>query len=298
MNAYNVASPYILGTNVRNNLANLIGKNTGIHPRLNSRYVVPKWNKNNSKIQILKNNKNNNPPTHNAINFIKATKNTNITKILMPYAPPSKRANRRGGVGFRYFKNRLAASPNLVYALKGTNAQGNPKLYAFAFLNKNRNQNHEVNKSGRYIDIIAGYEGSGYAPRLLNAILNNAKKQKAKNNANMTKRNENKLKIVGLQAVVQKVSTIRKRRVPINNQGMKNSLVGFYEYKGFKPTGNWKGSLYPMVYYIDPANEPKITTNREARKAAKKIENAALKRKRAALIPPRVTRAKAASMGP
>ena len=206
----------------------------------------------------LNRNKTNYKRNNNAkavMNRARSGNSKRMINILQPYRGGS------GGVQLGYFNNRVNKNP-VKYAMTNRNT-GN--LYAFALLNNNKPE-----PGTRYLDILGGLKGTG--GRLMKKIINNARA----NNRNS----------ITLKAVVQKSSMVGHRRLPINNYGERNKLVSWYEGFGFNTNGKSVNSsgLQPMILYL---KNKSIIQNKRRRELKRKMNE------RAAMITPRVTRARA-----
>jgi hypothetical protein len=191
--------------------------------------------------------------------LINGTQNKNLITFIQPYR------GGRGGIGLRYMREQVNKNP-IKYAMKRTN---NGKMYALALL-----QNNKPNQNGRYLDILTGKKG--YGNKMLNKVISNAR--------------SNGRNYLALRAVVKRMSNAqvggRRVRIPVNNHGKRNELVAYYEHKGFNTNGKFIGAnnLQPMIMYFTP----KATVN-----AKRKARETSRKRTLAAMITPRVTRARA-----
>ena len=205
----------------------------------------------------LANNRTNYKRNNNAkavLNRARSGNSKRMINILQPYRGGS------GGVQLGYYNNRVNKNP-IKYAMTNRNS-GN--LYAFALLNNNKPE-----PGTRYLDILGGLKGSG--GRLMKKIIENAKT----NNRNS----------ITLKAVVQKSSMVGHKRLPINNMGVRNTLVSWYEGFGFNTNGKSVNSqgLQPMILYLKNRS---IVQNKRRRELKRKMNE------RAAMITPRVTRAR------
>jgi hypothetical protein len=259
--------PNNVKTNYKNKIArgnyraafNVISKYLPYYKRNNLANLVGQFNSHPVQPHArLANNKTNYKKNNNAkavLNRARAGNAKSILNIIQPYRGGS------GGVQLGYYNERVNKNP-IKYAMTNRNSG---KLYAFALL-----ENNKPEPGTRYLDILGGLKGSG--GRLMKKIIANAK--------------TNGRNSITLKAVVRRSSMVGHRRLPVNENGTRNELVSWYEGFGFNTNGksvNVQG-LQPMILYLRNRN---IIQDKRKRELKRKMNE------RAAMITPRVTRARA-----
>ena len=259
--------PNSVKTNYKNKIArgnyraafNVISKYLPYYKRNNLSNLVGQFNSHPVQPHArLANNKTNYKKNNNAkavLNRARAGNAKSILNIIQPYRGGS------GGVQLGYYNERVNKNP-IKYAMTNRNSG---KLYAFALL-----ENNKPEPGTRYLDILGGLKGSG--GRLMKKIIANAK--------------TNGRNSITLKAVVRRSSMVGHRRLPVNENGTRNELVSWYEGFGFNTNGksvNIQG-LQPMILYL---RNRKIIQDKRKRELKRKMNE------RAAMITPRVTRARA-----
>jgi len=259
--------PNNVKTNYKNKIArgnyraafNVISKYLPYYKRNNLANLVGQFNSHPVQPHArLANNKTNYKKNNNAkavLNRARAGNAKSILNIIQPYRGGS------GGVQLGYYNERVNKNP-IKYAMTNRNSG---KLYAFALL-----ENNKPEPGTRYLDILGGLKGSG--GRLMKKIIANAK--------------TNGRNSITLKAVVRRSSMVGHRRLPVNENGTRNELVSWYEGFGFNTNGksvNIQG-LQPMILYL---RNRKIIQDKRKRELKRKMNE------RAAMITPRVTRARA-----
>jgi len=259
--------PNSVKTNYKNKIArgnyraafNVISKYLPYYKRNNLANLVGQFNSHPVQPHArLANNKTNYKKNNNAkavLNRARAGNAKSILNIIQPYRGGS------GGVQLGYYNERVNKNP-IKYAMTNRNSG---KLYAFALL-----ENNKPEPGTRYLDILGGLKGSG--GRLMKKIIANAK--------------TNGRNSITLKAVVRRSSMVGHRRLPVNENGTRNELVSWYEGFGFNTNGksvNIQG-LQPMILYL---RNRKIIQDKRKRELKRKMNE------RAAMITPRVTRARA-----
>lgn len=259
--------PNNVKTNYKNKIArgnyraafNAISKYLPFYKRNNLANLVGQFNTHPVQTYpVLNRSKTNFKKNNNAkvvLNRARSGNSKRMINILQPYRGGS------GGVQLGYYNNRVNKNP-IKYAMTNRNS-GN--LYAFALLNNNKPE-----PGTRYLDILGGLKGSG--GRLMKKIIENAKT----NNRNS----------ITLKAVVQKSSMVGHKRLPINNMGVRNTLVSWYEGFGFNTNGKSVNSqgLQPMILYLKNRSIVQNKRRRELKRKKNEIDS---------MITPRVTRARA-----